>query len=106
MINYDGNFAPGIMIYFTLKGKTPADRRHKGEQLVNSLAKNAYTVTLAVSLGNIRTLVEHPASMTHSMVPPEEQVKEGIDPGGLRMSVGLENVEDILRDLKGALEQI
>ncbi len=51
-------------------------------------------------------MVEHPASMTHSMIAPEEQVEEGIDPGGLRISVGLENVQDVLRDLKRALEEI
>lgn len=106
MVDYDGNFAPGTMIYCTVKGETPADRRHNGERLVNALARDAYTVTLAVSLGNIRTLVEHPASMTHSMVPPEEQVKEGIDPGGLRISVGLENVQDVLQDFKRAFEEI
>ncbi len=42
-------------------------------------------------------MVEHPASMTHSMIVPEEQVKEGIDPGGLRISVGPENVQDVLQ---------
>lgn len=106
MVDYDGNFAPGIMVYFTVKGRTAAERRHGGERLINELAKNAYTVTLAVSLGNIRTLVEHPASMTHSMISLEEQEEKGIDPGGVRMSVGLEHVGDVLRDLKMALDKL
>jgi methionine-gamma-lyase len=74
--------------------------------LINLLAKNAYTITLAVSLGNIRTLVEHPGSMTHAAIPGAEQLKKGIDPGGMRLSIGLEKVEDILRDLQEALNQI
>ncbi len=44
--------------------------------------------------------------MTHSMIAPEEQVKERIDPGGLRICVGLENVQDVLQELKRAVEEI
>ncbi len=51
-------------------------------------------------------MIEHPGSMTHSMIPPEEQIKEGIDPAGIRMSIGLENGEDIIRDLEDALNHI
>jgi cystathionine beta-lyase/cystathionine gamma-synthase len=106
MVDYDGNFAPGSMIYFVVQGDTPAKRKCNGEQLINFLAKNAYTITLAVSLGNIRTLVEHPGSMTQSSIPPEQQVKDGIDPGGIRLSIGLERVDDILKDLSRGLEVI
>jgi methionine-gamma-lyase len=104
MIDYHGNFAPGSMIYFVVKGKTAAARLKNGERLINYLAKNAYTITLAVSLGNIRSLVEHPGSMTHSAIPPEVQLKDGMDPGGIRLSIGLENVNDIINDLKKALK--
>lgn len=106
MVDYDGNFAPGSMIYFVMKGDTPAKRKSSGEKLINYLAKNAYTITLAVSLGNIRTLVEHPGSMTHSAIPLEEQLKDGVDPGGVRLSIGLENMDDIISDLKKALDTI
>jgi methionine-gamma-lyase len=106
MVDYDGNPAPGSMIYFGIKGDTPEERRLLGEQFINHLATNAYTITLAVSLGNIRTLVEHPGSMTHSSIPPAEQVKQGMDPGGVRLSVGLEKPEDIITDLKAAFEAI
>jgi cystathionine beta-lyase/cystathionine gamma-synthase len=63
-------------------------------------------MTLAVSLGNIRTLIEHPGSMTHSSIPPEEQLKRGIDPGGIRLSIGLEKAEDIIHDLGQALKNM
>jgi methionine-gamma-lyase len=59
--------------------------------------------TLAVSLGNIDTLIEHPASMTHHVVPPEERDASGITDGLIRMSVGLESVDDIVDDLDQAL---
>ncbi len=104
MVDYHGNFAPGSMIYFVVKGKTARERLRNGEKLINYLAKNAYTITLAVSLGNIRTLVEHPGSMTHSAIPPEVQLKDGMDPGGIRLSIGLENLNDIINDLKKALK--
>ena len=61
--------------------------------------------TLAVSLGNIDTLVEHPASMTHRVVDPQDRAEAGITDGLVRMSVGLEAVEDILADVAQALDQ-
>jgi len=106
MVDYDGNMAPGSMIYFSIKGDTPEERRRRGEEFINYLASKAYTITLAVSLGNIRTLIEHPGSMTHSAIPAEEQVKEGMDPGGIRLSVGLEKPEDIIKDLQAGFEEI
>jgi methionine-gamma-lyase len=59
--------------------------------------------SLAVSLGNIDTLVEHPASMTHQVVPPEERAASGITDGLIRMSVGLESADDIVGDIERAL---
>ena len=106
MRDYDGNIAPGSLLYFALKGKTPKIRHDKGELFINHLARNAYTITLAVSLGQIRTLVEHPSSMTHAAIPLKEQLRNGIDPGGIRLSIGLEKVEDIIHDIASALEQI
>jgi methionine-gamma-lyase len=61
--------------------------------------------TLAVSLGNIDTLIEHPASMTHQVVPDEERAASGITDGLIRMSVGLESVDDIVDDLERALTE-
>lgn len=106
MIDFNGNFAPGSMIYFTLKGDSPEDRKQMGARFMDFVADHAYTMTLAVSLGHTRTLVEHPASMTHSVVPPEKLEERGIDAGGVRIAVGLENTEDILLDLDEALKQL
>ena len=106
MRDFDGNFAPGSILYFVLKATTPKKRHDKGEQFINHLAKNAYTITLAVSLGHIRTLVEHPSSMTHSAIPLDEQVKSGMDPGGIRLSIGLETPSDLIHDISKALESI
>ena len=58
---------------------------------------------LAVSLGGVETLIEHPASMTHAGLPKEEREKAGITDGLVRYSVGIENVEDLIRDLDQAL---
>jgi len=106
MHDYEGRFAPGTLMYFIPKGRTAAERHRKASRLVDYIAKKSYTITLAVSLGNIRTLIEHPGSMTHSAIPPEEQLKRGIDPGGIRLSIGLEKADDIKSDLKRALSTI
>lgn len=106
MVDFSGNFAPGSMIYFVLDGKDAADSKEKGRVFMNYAADNAYTMTLAVSLGHTRTLIEHPASMTHSVVPPEKLEEKGIDPGGIRMAIGLENPEDIIKDLEKSLAVI
>jgi cystathionine beta-lyase/cystathionine gamma-synthase len=104
MRDYDGRFAPGSMLYFILKGKTPKIRHDRGETFINYLARNAYCITLAVSLGHIRTLIEHPSSMTHSAIPLDQQIANGMDPGGIRLSIGLESPGDIIHDLASALE--
>jgi methionine-gamma-lyase len=104
MRDYDGKFAPGTLLYFVPKGRTPAERHRRARRMVDYAAKKSYTMTLAVSLGNIRTLIEHPASMTHSAIPLDEQIERGIDPGGMRLSIGLEKSEDIIYDLRKALE--
>ena len=104
MQDYDGRFTPGTLMYFLPRGKTANERHRKADRLVNYIAENSYTMTLAVSLGNIRTLIEHPGSMTHAAIPPDEQLKRGIDPGGVRLSIGLEKAEDIIRDLKRGLD--
>ena len=105
MLDADGNFAPGIMIYFVLKGE-PAAAREAGRKMMDHLADHALSVTLAVSLGQIRTLIEHPSSMTHAAIPVEAQLEAGLDPGGIRVSIGLEAAEDIMGDLGEALAAV
>ena len=62
--------------------------------------------TLAVSLGDCETLIQHPASMTHATYDPEDLKKAGISPGLIRLSVGLEHPDDIIDDLDQALAQL
>ncbi|MBI9070359.1 MAG: aminotransferase class I/II-fold pyridoxal phosphate-dependent enzyme [Melioribacteraceae bacterium] len=106
MIDFDGKFAPGSMIFFALKGNDPEEGRENGRKLMNYIAENAYTMTLAVSLGHTRTLIEHPASMTHSVVPADKLIDRGINPGGVRLAIGIETADDIILDLKESLEKI
>ncbi len=106
MRDFEGSFAPGGLIYFVLKGENAAESKENGRKFMNFAAQNTYTMTLAVSLGHTRTLIEHPASMTHSMIPPEQLIDFGINPGGIRISIGLEKAEDILMDLDECLKQI
>ena len=61
-------------------------------------------ITLAVSLGGTESLIEHPASMTHTMIPREDRLAGGLADGLVRLSVGLEDIDDILADLKQALD--
>lgn len=63
-------------------------------------------VKLAVSLGGTESLIEHPATMTHSDIPPQEQERLGITPGMLRLSVGIEHPEDVIVDLSRALDAV
>jgi methionine-gamma-lyase len=106
MLDFDGNFAPGAMIYFVMKATNAGDALRRAEQFINHIASEAYCITLAVSLGNIRTLIEHPGSMTHSAFPPDEQIAKGLDPGGVRLALGLEKPEDIIRDLEYSLTRV
>ena len=87
----------GGMITIELEGGSAA-----GEQLVNHLQ----ICTLAVSLGDVRTLVCHPASTTHSHVPKDVRQKTGITDGLVRFSIGLEDKEDIIADLQQALDKL
>ena len=60
---------------------------------------------LAVSLGDTETLIQHPASMTHSPIPREERLKAGIADGLIRLSVGLEDPKDVIFDLDQAIRK-
>ncbi|GBD93418.1 methionine gamma-lyase [bacterium BMS3Abin05] len=86
----------GGMITFELKGGKKA-----GEILMNSVK----LLTLAVSLGDVDSLIEQPATMTHSTYSPEELAAVGITEGMVRLSVGLEDVNDIIDDLSQALKK-
>ena len=89
--------APGSLISFDVEG---------GEDGAFRFLNSLKLVKLAVSLGSTESLAEHPASMTHADVPPEDREREGIGPAMVRISVGVEHYEDILADLEQALAAI
>jgi methionine-gamma-lyase len=86
---------PGSLISFELKGGLAA-----GKQLLESLK----IATLAVSLGGVETLIQHPASMTHAGMSRESRLEAGITDGLVRLSVGCEGTEDILADFRQGLD--
>ncbi len=87
----------GSMISFELKGGYKA-----GETMMN----NVHLALLAVSLGGVETLIQHPASMTHAAMTASERAQGAISDGLVRLAVGIEDVEDIIADLSHALEMV
>jgi cystathionine beta-lyase/cystathionine gamma-synthase len=75
-----------------------------GIEKINPFLKKLRYFTLAESLGGIESLVGHPASMTHASIPAEERVKSGVTDTLIRLSVGIEDVEDLIADLQNALD--
>ena len=70
------------------------------------LMQNLKLITLAVSLGNVDSLIQHPASMTHAAMSPEDRLEFGITDSLIRFSVGIENIEDVIADFDQALTKI
>jgi methionine-gamma-lyase len=89
--------APGSMISFDIIG---------GEKAAFKLLNSMQLFKLAVSLGSTESLAEHPASMTHSDIPPEDQVTYGITEKMVRLSIGVEHPQDLIADLEQALEKV
>lgn len=87
---------PGAMISFGLKGGLKA-----GKVMMDSVQ----LAVLAVSLGGVETLIQHPASMTHAKVSADAKLKAGITDDLVRLSVGIENVDDLIADLDQALSR-
>lgn len=88
---------PGAMISFELKGGFSA-----GEKMMN----NVHLAMLAVSLGGVESLIQHPASMTHAGLSKESREAAGITDGLVRFATGIEDCEDIMADLSHALEMV
>jgi cystathionine gamma-synthase len=85
------------MLSFELEG---------GEQAVRDLVEALEIFTLAESLGGVESLIAHPATMTHAAMTPEQRATAGIGDGLVRLSVGLEHVEDLIADLAPALDAV
>ena len=86
------------MISFNLKGNKLAD--------AVTVVSNTYYFTLAESLGGVESLCGHPASMTHAAIPKEEREKTGVVDSLIRLSVGIEDIEDLIADLEQALGKL
>ncbi|MGA2667327.1 MAG: PLP-dependent aspartate aminotransferase family protein [Ignavibacteria bacterium] len=89
--------APGGMISFELKGGVEAGR---------TVMDNVHLCVLAVSLGGVETLIEHPASMTHASMDKDIRLQAKITDGLVRLSVGIENADELIADLDQAFEKI
>ena len=91
----DGGFPYSGMIAFRIRGG-----RAEAERFLTSTR----LFTLAESLGGVESLAEHPAMMTHGSIPAEERAALGIDENLIRLSVGIEDVDDLVSDVEHALE--
>lgn len=89
--------APGGLISFTLRG---------GKKDAQQFMNNLKLIKTAVSLGDAETLIQHPATMTHAVVPPESREAMGISDNMLRLSVGLESPDDLIEDLRLAFQKM
>jgi methionine-gamma-lyase len=88
---------PGSLISFEVRGGVEAGAR---------LLDHVELMTLAVSLGGVETLIQHPSSMTHAAMPREQRIAAGITDGLVRLAVGCEDAEDLVADMEMALEQV
>jgi methionine-gamma-lyase len=87
----------GGMLSFEVRGGRAAGQR---------VAESTKLALLAVSLGGVETLIEHAASMSHSLLNDDELRTAGIPPGLIRLSVGIEDPDDLIADLRQALEEV
>jgi cystathionine gamma-synthase len=85
------------MISFELRG---------GQRAVEHVTRSLRYFSLAESLGGVESLIAHPATMTHSAMGPEARATAGISDSLLRLSVGIENADDLCDDLRAALEGV
>jgi cystathionine beta-lyase len=88
----------GGMISFTLKGDNMEDAMR--------VLRSTKLFSLAESLGGVESLIGHPASMTHASIPAEERASRGLSDSLIRLSVGIEDVDDLIADLKAAIEAV
>ena len=85
----------GGMLSFELKDNS--------EQEARRVLSSTKVFSLAESLGGVESLINHPASMTHASIPREQRIKNGLSDSLIRLSVGIEDVDDLISDLKQAI---
>ena len=84
-----------FMLSFTLKDSSI--------EAATKVLSSTKLFSLAESLGGVESLINHPASMTHASIPREERIKNGLSDGLIRLSIGIEDAEDLVEDLKQAI---
>lgn len=87
---------PGAMVSFSLK--------EDSIEAANRVLSGTKLFSLAESLGGVESLIGHPATMTHASIPLEERLKTGVTDSLIRLSVGIEDIEDLIADLDAALQ--
>jgi len=92
----------GAVFGFGIKGETPDEQQANGIKLIN----NVKLLSLLANVGDSKSLIIHPSSTTHQQLAPEEQASTGVTPDFVRLSVGTEDVNDIIGDLKQALDAV
>jgi cystathionine beta-lyase/cystathionine gamma-synthase len=85
----------GGMLSFTLKDESV--------EAATKVLSSTKLFSLAESLGGVESLINHPASMTHASIPREERLKNGLTDGLIRLSIGIEDADDLVEDLKQAI---
>ena len=93
---YGGGKGYGSVLAFDIKAPVGGSARDAGQKFVEALQLHSHVA----NIGDVRSLVIHPASTTHSQLSEEEQESTGVRPGLVRLSVGLESIADILADLE------
>src|SRR5258705_389923 len=88
----------GGMLSFTLKNDSL--------EMAIKMMESVELFSLAESLGGVESLINHPASMTHASIPREERIKNGLTDSLIRLSIGVEDVEDLISDLNQALSRV
>ena len=79
----------------------------KGDpECANKLIDNVQLHSHVANLGDAKSLIIHPAATTHEQLSPEDQIAAGVEPGLIRLSVGIENIEDIKADLQQAIDKL
>jgi cystathionine beta-lyase/cystathionine gamma-synthase len=85
----------GGMLSFTLKDESPEN--------TTRMLTSTRLFALAESLGGVESLINHPASMTHASIPREERIKNGLSDALIRLSIGIEDADDLINDLNQAI---
>lgn len=88
----------GAMVSFDMKGDS--------YEAADTIMRHTHLFTLAESLGGVESLIGHPASMTHASIPKEERLKVGLTDSLIRLSVGVEDADDLIADIKNAFDQL